>query len=472
MRINTNMAALNAWRNQTANYENLEKSLEKLSSGYRINRAADDAAGLAVSEKMRSQIKGTAMAVRNSQDGISLVQTAEGGLSETHAILQRMRELSVQSSTATLQDQDRTLLQSEFSQLQSEITRIGSATKFNGTLLLDGSASLTTSVGAGTLTGVTGTGDTKVGTYTFTVGAQAAAGALWVGDASTGAGAGTFASSAATFSVAQTMAVNGRQYAVTTATTAQNLIDSINNDTAATGVTASFDTNAIKFTTTGLSSAATVTVASSLVATKGGVATSQAAAAASVAAALTKTGTDATINTLGGGLTATDQYVISGNTATLLSGNAKGLSFTIGATGASSVTVTANNSLSIQTGAEANQTLGVAIGDMRASALGVNGLSVGTQSGASSAIGTIDTAISTVSTQRASLGALQNRLEHTITRLNSTSENLSAAESRIRDVDMAAEMANFTKFQILQQASTAMLAQANQSTQGILSLLR
>ena len=270
MRINHNIAALNTWRQLYNNNTGTAKSLEKLSSGLRVNRAGDDAAGLAISEKMRGQIRGLDMATKNAQDGISLIQTAEGALNETHSILQRMRELAVQSANDTNTNDDRDALQAEVKQLNSEIDRIAKNTEFNTQALLDG-------------------------TYS-------------------------------------------------------------------------------------------------------------------------------------------------------------GKFFHIGANISQNITVT--------------------IATMTTSALGVSGLSISAQSSANSALSVIDAAIKLVSDERAKLGALQNRLEHTIANLSTASENLTGSESRIRDVDMAKEMMEFTKVSILQQAATAMLAQANQQPQGILSLLR
>lgn len=270
MRINHNIMALNAYRQLSVNNTGVQKSLEKLSSGMRINRAGDDAAGLAISEKMRGQIRGLEMAVKNAQDGISLIQTAEGALNETHAILQRMRELAVQSSTDTNTNDDRAALQAEVDALLKEINRIATTTEFNTQKLLDG--------------------------------------------------------------------------------------------------------------------------------------------------------------------------------------NFTGKLFHIGA--------------------NSGQTVSLTINGMGTSGLGVSGLTISTQVKAEAAITTIDNAIKKVSTERAKLGALQNRLEHTINNLSTAYENLTAAESRIRDVDMAKEMMEFTKQSILQQAATAMLAQANQLPQAVLQLLR
>jgi flagellin len=270
LRINTNVEAVNAHRNLQLSALVMSKSMEKLSSGLRINRASDDAAGLAISEKLRGQVKGLNQAIRNAQDGISLIQTAEGALNETHSILQRMRELAVQAANDTLTTSDRNAIAAELNQLTAEITRISDTTEFNTMKLLDG---------------------------TFT------------------------------------------------------------------------------------------------------------------------------------------------------------------------------NKL-LQIGANGNQTLSVSVSGADATDLGVNALNVSSAAQASAAIGSIDTGLGMVSSIRASLGAVQNRLEHTIANLGVASENLLASESRIRDVDMAQEMMNFTKVQILQQAGTAMLAQANTSPQTVLQLLR
>jgi len=269
MRINHNISALNTLRYLSANNNAVSNSIEKLSSGLRINRAGDDAAGLAISEKMRGQIRGLDMAVKNSQDGISLIQTAEGALNETHSILQRMREIAVQSANDTNTNADRTALQQEVDQLLSEIDRIANQTQFNTKNLLDGTFS------------------------------------------------GTF-----------------------------------------------------------------------------------------------------------------------------------------------------------HIGANKDQNMVLSISGMGVSALSISGLSVGTQTGANAAIASLDASITQVSTERSKLGAIQNRLEHTINNLSTASENLNAAESRIRDVDMAKEMMAFTKNNILTQAAQAMLAQANQTPQGVLQLLR
>jgi flagellin len=270
MVINHNIAAMNTSRQLNVNSTNQQKSLEKLSSGQRINRAGDDAAGLAISEKMRAQIRGLQQASRNAQDGISMIQTAEGALNETHSILQRMRELAVQSANDTNVTKDRSAIQAEITQLKTEIDRIASTTTFNTKKLLNGSLS------------------------------------------------------------------------------------------------------SIKF----------------------------------------------------------------------------------------------------QVGADADITISLTVTTMTAAGLKINSASLGSTTAAQSAITTYDTAINSVSTMRARLGAIQNRLEHTIANLDTSAENLQSSESRIRDVDMANEMVNFTKNNILNQAATAMLSQANQQPQQVLQLLK
>ncbi|BDH60795.1 flagellin [Lysinibacillus sp. PLM2] len=306
MRIQHNISALNTHRNLGFNNTQASKNLEKLSSGYKINRAGDDAAGLAISEKMRGQIRGLDMAAKNAQDSVSLIQTAEGALNETHAILQRMRELAVQSANDTNVSSDRQALQLEIESLAEEITRISTDTEFNTQKLLDGSFGDGTKIGSGN-----------------------------------------------SFDVTQATASTGKVFHIG-ANSGQKINLSISNMSA----------------------------------------------------------------------TALGVKAIDSATAKI------GSAGTIGA-----------------------------------------GVNIETQSGADNAISVIDSAIKRVSETRASLGAVQNRLEHTINNLGTTSENLTAAESRIRDTDMAAEMMSFTKNNILMQAAQSMLAQANQQPQGVLQLL-
>jgi flagellin len=399
LRINHNAAAANSYRNLSVTDGQMAKSLEKLSSGFRINRAADDAAGLSISEGMRAQIGGLKVAVRNAQDGISLVQTAEGALTEVHSLLQRVRDLSVQAANTGSNTSDaRAAASSEASQALAEIDRISKATEFGGKKLLDGS------VTSG---------------FTFQVGSGA--------------------SSENQVNVAITsMSSNGLGLQGTAAKlTSGNLI------AAQTGGTIDLTFNPGTVAGPAGQSTSTLTVAGGPynLATAQGAKDFEAAVNAGLSA-------NATLN---GQVSA---KVISGTTS-----GTYALEFSTTGTG-TNATLTAGAS-TLATGA-----LTAATGT------GVGSIVTDIQAGSTGALSKIDTAISSVSTQRASLGAYQNRFEHTIANLNVTVENLSASESRIRDTDMAQEMVMFTRSQILTQAGTSMLAQANSSSQSVLSLLR
>ncbi|MEH6948144.1 flagellin [Bacillus sp. JJ634] len=388
MRINHNIAALNTYRQFGAANAAQSKSMEKLSSGMRINRAGDDAAGLAISEKMRGQIRGLDQASANAQDGISLIQTAEGALNETQSILQRMRELSVQSSNDTNTDSDRKELQKEVDQLVEELDRISSTTEFNTKTLLDGS-----------LNGVT----EELGSVSINSGDKT----QFTGVAATNA------SVLGTPGDEQDESVNVK---VTD-------YDATASEYELTWTTQDGDTG----TTTVAAAGATVTIA-----------TAAGGSYDLTVAALTK-------DSIGKEVTFTSR---------------------------ASVEQYADNSLSFQIGANSSQTMSVGIGDMSASALKVDSIDITSAEKAEASISAIDKAITDVSAERSKLGAYQNRLEHTINNLGTSAENLTAAESRIRDVDMAKEMMNQTKNSILSQAAQAMLAQANQQPQGVLQLLR
>ncbi|HYE69467.1 MAG TPA: flagellin [Anaerovoracaceae bacterium] len=445
MRINHNIAALNTYRQLSANTSNTSKSLEKLSSGLKINRAGDDAAGLAISEKMRSQIRGLDTASRNANDGISLIQTAEGALSETHSILQRMRELAVQSSNDTNTTDDRAEMQKEIDQLTQEIDRISSSTEFNTKKLLNGEAGVKITASTTNAINITGDGDTVSGTYTAT--------AMTLATNTTQSSSASLGSAGAALASNSNLTINGTTFAFTTANTAQNVLDTINANSATLGVTAS------------LNGAFNLVLTSSTVGTSSATAMTASGTGALALSAETA-GVDATVTGIAG------SYSASGNSVEFTSGAAKGLSFTVAGTAATTFTVNTNNSLQMQIGANAGQGMSISISDMSATALGVKSVSVTSQVNASTALTTIDGAIKTVSSERAKLGGYQNRLEHTINNLGTTSENLSASESRIRDVDMAKEMMEFTKNNILSQAAQAMLAQANQQPQSVLQLLQ
>ena len=352
MRINNNIPALNAHRLLTRNNSKIAKTLERLSSGKRINRASDDAAGLAISEKMRAQVKGLKTASRNSLDGISLVQTAEGAMTELHAMLQRMRELSVQASNGTYNTEDLETIQNEVDQLLEEIDNIAKTTSFNENKLIDGSLAELTPAEVIAADAVATAAETEAGTGTYESVAVAA-------ETEAAAAAPEVAAIAAKIAAAARSAVDA-------------------------GVTVPADV-----------------------------------------AAAARAAVNALPDPPGG--------------------------------------------IVFQIGANAGETIRVFVDDLQAKALAVDTLDLVTSP--SAGIGLIDNAITKVSEVRSTLGAVQNRLEHTIANLDNTAENLTAALSRIEDVDMALKMAEFTKLNILSQAGTAMLAQANQIPQTILQLL-
>lgn len=423
MRINHNIAALNTYRQLGAANNAQQNSMEKLSSGLRINKAGDDAAGLAISEKMRGQIRGLDMASKNAQDGISLIATAEGALNETHSILQRMRELAVQSSNDTNTDDDRAEIQKEISQLVSEVDRIGNNTEFNTKKLINGGAAVTAnvtengtaSIGTDKLKVLGGSADTKVDA---TVEVQVAT----VATSDTAATTATFETKNTALDANSKITINGVQFSFDESDTVEDALKTIND--AGLGVTASHTDGGKIVLTSG-------TVGSKADMTTSGL-------SGSFAGANVVDGVDATVT-----LTGSEAYTADGNKITIQSGNAKGLEFEVkGAFSGNSddnldVTVAGNGGLNMHIGANENQTMYVSISDMRAAALGVNAIDVTTTSGAENAITTINDAIQKVSSERSKLGAYQNRLDHTINNLNTSSENLTAAESRIRDVDYA-----------------------------------
>lgn len=449
MRINHNIAALNTYRQLTGNTSNTSKSLEKLSSGLRINKAGDDAAGLAISEKMRGQIRGLDTASRNAQDGISLISTAEGALNETHSILQRMRELAVQSSNDTNTSSDRAEIQKEVDQLATEITRISTDTEFNTKKLLNGTMgkTFTTTASSFNATGMQVIGSditdgtytltkTAAGTDTFAVTTATASAGFVLGDLTAAAGSlyGTYELKVSNFAATADLELTGPDGTITSKSG-----QALNIDNTIGGITFNFDTHAIS-------------------------------ANGSIKFNLTANGLNIDL----GGAKTVDGPTIAAYAGETL--NIGGFQFTVKTGSGADATVNTmnvlDNAVEFQIGANANQRTSLSINKMDAGALGVSSLILTTQAGASAALQTLDTALNTVSSERAKLGAVQNRLEHTINNLGTTSENLSASESRIRDVDMAKEMMEFTKNNILSQAAQSMLAQANQQPQSVLQLLQ
>ena len=486
MRIANNISAMNTNRVLVGSDNQMGKSLERLSSGLRINRAADDAAGLAISEKMRAQIRGLKQASRNAQDGISMIQTAEGGLNETHAILQRMRELAVQAANGTLTDSDKAEVQKEVAQLIEEIDRIGNTTEFNTKKLLNGQASVTSSqangVASGTvvinkttvsggavdpndlnavITSLSAGPNTKTGVYKVEITKQATAASI----------SGTKVISGV-IGEDGILNINGVAIELGASDDGATIVSKINNYSAQTGVKAELDSNKfLKLTTTGLGSEATLTVSST-----DGNFLKKLGLAADGTYITTEVGSDAvgTINgkaAIGKGNTLT--LTNAGDDADGLTVNFDGSKLKFGTNSALTfdAVINSDGQVTLQIGANDKQTLSFTINDMRSKALGIDKLDVTTPNGAAEAIKKLDNALTLVSAERSKLGAIQNRLEHTISNLGVAAENIAASESRIRDIDMAEEMTNFTKNQILVQASTAMLAQANQKSQAVLKLL-
>ncbi|QKS72352.1 flagellin [Paenalkalicoccus suaedae] len=582
MIINNNIPALNTHRQMGINQGNMQSAMEKLSSGLRINRAGDDAAGLAISEKMRAQINGLDQASRNAQDGISMIQTAEGALDETHSILQRMRELATQAANDTNVDVDRAEIQKEMNQLTSEINRIGNTTEFNTRTLMDGSLASDFEVTAAVTTDPTTVDVTKAISQSFTVGAEPVSWDSGAAQADFGISiAGGEASNG--FDFADLDAAETNQLSITRdgssftidfqGTDANGETLTINADQmafdASTG-TYSYDNQGISFSfteadvadwedaeavtinlnTIGTDATGTVNSVPENVALTIGGTTGDAAATVSD---VTVDGTSSAIldgadefsfdwdedtstftATLSAGGTAVSTTAFSLAAGETLNYNENGISFTFEATGdtagdgtiagtfaletattqvttaptTTTPAVTEDRSVTFQIGANQNQSLSLSISDMRSQALGISGtgntlsfvnrngdtetinltstddvtngtnntgveraLDVSSFENATKAITVLNNAIESVSAERSKLGATQNRLEHTIANLDNSSENLQAAESRIRDVDMAAEMMEMTRANILSQASQSMLAQANQQPQSVLQLL-
>ncbi|WP_340673453.1 flagellin [Brevibacillus agri] len=452
MRINHNIASLNTYRQLNVNTSATSKNIERLSSGLRINRAGDDAAGLAISEKMRGQIRGLDMASKNGQDGISLIQTAEGALNETHSILQRMRELAVQASNDTNNDSDRGELQKEINQLIEEIDRIGNTTEFNTKSLINGQSGKNALQTAGpAVAKVLKTGELAIGgTYSGITVATAATKASYAND---GADVSTITGSGET-----NLVLNGIDFKFAQGTSAADMAAAINAKSSELGFTATAVADKITFTANGYGSGYTLNATGTAAAVVGtdtaGVNASTTGLPTGVTAVIDDNKNGSVVRLQGGAL---DGVVID------TAGSADGQAFEL---------TIADNSLEFQIGANEGQKMSVSIQDMRAGALGVDKINVSNATSASKAITTINNALEKVSSERAKLGAYQNRLEHTINNLNTSSENLTAAESRIRDTDMAKEMMEQTKNNILAQAAQAMLAQANQQPQGVLQLLR
>jgi len=463
--INTNIPSMTAQRNLTSSQSDLTTSLQRLSSGLRINSAKDDAAGLAISERFTSQIRGLVQAARNANDGISLAQTAEGALKEVSNNLQRIRELAVQSANGTNSASDRAAIQTEVAELIAEVDRVASQTTFNDIKLLDGTfsnAAFQVGANAGetiTVASVTSAKTADLGaSLSATAVGTAVTGALSSGDLIiNGVDVGAVASGDAKDLAAQINGLSG------TNVTAQAQATSVTGAsmTGNAGETGTITINGV--------ASASVTTTGTTATDRSAVVTAINAISAATGVTATNTGADAT----GVTLTAADGRNISHSLGGTLTAAATGVAGD--ATTRSSVTLTGTSSAGITLTGSAETTAGFTDNQTVAASLtgtAVANIDVSSVSGANAAITSIDAAMSTVNSTRATLGAVQNRFESVVSSLQERSENLSAARSRIQDADFAAETASLTRGQILQQAGVAMLAQANALPQNVLSLLR
>jgi len=466
MIINHNLASLNTLNVLGRNEKATQSSLAKLSSGLRINSAADDAAGLAISEKMRGQIRGLDQAKTNSQNAISLTQTAEGNLNETSSILQRMRELAVQSANDTATDANRKEIQKEIVQLKTEIDRISNTAQFNTKKLLNGDVGNTANViGANTLAfKPLQVSDSDLAADTYTVKATNAA---TIG-VTTGVNTTGIKSDGTEFKMTATDVAGLKlgNYTLNVKSAAGGKFDFALKDKNG-NVVASVNgkDNSADVVLTG-SAGQKFTIASGAAYQAGEMKINLNATYATASDfSITNSQGTSTFSSAAG-LKITDSDFVAGGIQFEMTVDTALKTDTTG-----TAIKTTNNALTMQIGANANQTMQVAINKIDTKTLGIDGLDLSTKDGAQTAITAIDGATDKVSSERAKLGAIENRLQHTIANLTASSENLATAESRIRHVDMAAEMAKYQRNLVLQQAAQAMLAQANQQPQQVLKLL-
>ena len=491
MVVQHNMQAMNANRMLNVTTSTQAKSTEKLSSGYKINRAADDAAGLSISEKMRKQIKGLDQASTNAQDGISAVQTAEGALTEVHSMLQRMNELATQAANGTNSESDRSSIQDEIDQLTTEIDRVAETTKFNETYLLKGNGKTSTvKIAAqdagitGSLTGVgTGTAVFKMNTLKYgqsiTIGSKGYTIGTTIADIRTAINGGTAINIGGTVAAGSIITINGTEYTVANDdgsdvdTTENRLLKKDiaaliqDGDKVVVGTQTMVAMTETKKDGVGDNDASVISAnkAYSLIADELRKASSigaDAGSEAKVATSGSKTVGTATIEADAGIAKAAGDATQTKTQVTFIINEG-------------SVKKNQGLQMGLHVGADADETnkISFTIDTMNSAGLGVQGLNLVDKTGAKAtyAIDAISDAIAKVSAQRSALGAVQNRLEHTINNLDNVVENTTSAESQIRDTDMAETMVEYSKNNILAQAGQSMLAQANQSNQGVLSLL-
>ena len=464
--INTNVASLNAQRNLNTSQGSLTTSLERLSSGLRINSAKDDAAGLAISERFTGQVRGLNQATRNANDGISLAQTAEGAIGEVSNILQRIRELSVQSANSTNTASDRVALNEEVGQLQLELDRIATTTEFNGQRIIDGSFSdASFQVGANSNQ-----------TIDFAIGSVRSSAIGQITRAETATNAGTVALTATTIQLGDgpAVALNGSAQFVGS----ENGQDNISafakaaavNDAGIEGLVATAETS-VSVTLGTIATTGTYSLDINGEAIYSGLDLSTGQLSnADIRDAINTTSRDTGVVASLEGTTLTLSAADGRNITVTESGIAHttGGTITSGTAINGKLTLTANDKLTFTDGDQLGFAATASIG---ADIKGIDSVDISTAAGAQEAILRVDAALASVNSNRAGLGAIQNRLQSTVNNLASTSENLSAARSRILDADFAQETANLTRAQILQQAGTSILSQANSLPQNVLSLL-
>lgn len=477
MRINHNISALRANMQLGKNNTLVQKSLERLSSGYRINRASDDAAGLAISQKMKAQIAGLGQASRNGSDGISVMQTAEGALNEVHSMLQRMRELSVQAANGTNTLEDRKAIQEEINKLSNEIDRISTDTEFNKKALLDGGVDRKSYSNNKAMTLVSVSDTVADKDYEITV-TENPVKASYNGKAPA---SGSY--QAGEITVSGQITINGESVEIHIGDTAQEVYEKIRELGECTNVSVTAEAmpytgaEKLNFESMIFGSNAQFSISCS---------SPELAAALGIDAGgiTTTNGADAVVELgKGSGFASTATVCVDGDLVKVTDRNGFEMKIQLGEDAKTSEDPAGNEGkglisvldiglMPLQIGANEGQKMDVRIPKMNCVTLGIANLNVRTGVGAEKAIENIEGALEKVSEIRAKLGAYQNRLEHAVANLDTTGENLDEALSRIADVNMAEEMTNYTQKNILVQANTAMLAQANQLPQNILTLLQ
>lgn len=468
MQINHNIPAFLANSNLNKANTKVETSLERLSSGYRINKAADDAAGMAIAQKMHAQIVGLQRASRNSADGVSMIQTAEGALTETENILQRMRELSVQAANGTNTLEDRESIQREIDALKEEVDRLANETEFNTKKLLDGSCSRLSTTNNPGVSMLSVSDSVALGAYSVTVTSVATKSSF---TATMSAGFSTVTST-----MEGNVYINGEAVEITAGQTLEEVYTSIRDlgnkvGVDVTPINAGGDEVAIDAAIS-LSFSSKEYGSSEMVEVK--CDNSDLSAALGITGGITTLGNDAKVS-LGGGFEVT--ATAKGEGTKVVVSDRSGFEMVMDTTGAA-VGDTANlqvldaGQVVLQVGANEGQEIEITIPAVTCEALSITRVNVNTQDNASAAITTIDEAIGQISSIRAKLGAYQNRLESAVKSLDTSALNLTESVSGIEDTDMAEEMANYTQYNVLSQAGTAMLAQANNRPQQILQLLQ